>query len=191
MATPGKASQTDDFEGMTLSYLNAVYRTAHYLTHTTEDAEDLTQETYLRAYRAFSQFRGGNLKAWLFTILRHAYIDLYRHRQHEPATLDIEALEDAQGRPGDTEGPASPSAEETVLQGVLSEDLERALRDLPAEWRLVLLLADVEDFSYQEIADLTGMPIGTVMSRLSRGRKRLSQQLKSHARMQKYRKAAE
>jgi RNA polymerase sigma-70 factor (ECF subfamily) len=148
------------------------------LTQTVQDAEDLVQETYLRAYRGFGQFRGGNIKAWLFAILRHAYIDQYRQRQREPMAVYLDGVDDSVTPQRAADETTVPSAEQEALRNVLSEDVERAVRELPAEWRIVLLLADLEGFSYQEIADLTGTPMGTVMSRLYRSRRRLAQQLR-------------
>lgn len=186
MPKQGKMDYTQRFEELTLPYLNTIYRTAYYLTHTTAEAEDLTQETYLKAYRAFGNLRSQNVKAWLFAIVRNAYLDRYRRQQRCPVTLDIETLEVSSNHQGQATALWVDSAEEQFLADLPDETVQRALTGLPEEWRLVILLADVEDFSYQEIADITQVPIGTVMSRLHRGRKRLYEQLRSHAHTRGY-----
>jgi RNA polymerase sigma-70 factor (ECF subfamily) len=132
----------------------------------------LTQETYLRAYRAFASFRGGDIRAWLFTILRHAFLDECRRRGRQPVVEiesdDADALESMVAT-----GSLVPSAETEALHRLPSEEIERAIASLPEEWRMIILLADVEGFSYREIAETMSIPIGTVMSRLHRARKRL------------------
>ena len=171
------AARTQRFEELMLPHAEAVYRTAYYLVGG-QEAEDLTQETYLKAYQAFDQFRGPNAKAWLCAILRHAFLDHCRRRRHELPFVPLEL-----GAPAGDRGEArAPSAEEQVLDGQLDGDVQSALRALPDEWRLVLLLADVEDLTYREIAEVTQVPIGTVMSRLCRARRRLRDHLGEYAR---------
>ena len=170
------AARTQRFEELMLPHAEAVYRTAYYLVGG-QEAEDLTQETYLKAYQAFDQFRGPNAKAWLCAILRHAFVDHCR-RRHE---LPVVVLGLARP-PRERLEPCAPSAEEQVLEGQLDGDVQSALRALPDEWRLVLLLADVEDLTYREIAEVTQVPIGTVMSRLYRARRRLRDHLGEYAR---------
>lgn len=182
----GKTDYTQQFEELALPYLNMIYRTAYYLTRTTAEAEDLTQETYLKAYRAFGNLRGQNVKAWLFAIVRNTYLDQYRRQQRYPVTLEIEALEPSSNHRGQVAVLWADSAEEQLLAGLPDEVVQRALANLPEEWRLIVLLADVEDFSYQEIADIVQIPMGTVMSRLHRGRKRLYEQLHSYAHTRGY-----
>jgi RNA polymerase sigma-70 factor (ECF subfamily) len=163
-----RAISKDDFEDAAMPHAAALYRTAYYLTTNAFEAEDLTQETYLRAYRGIEGFRGGDLRAWLFTILRHAFIDECRRRGRSPIVeIDIDDI-------GANSFAASvPSAEAEALHGVPSEQVARAMTALPEEWRMIVLLADVEDFSYREIAQAMDIPVGTVMSRLYRARKRL------------------
>jgi RNA polymerase sigma-70 factor (ECF subfamily) len=171
------AARTRRFEDLTLPYAEAIYRTAFYLVGG-EEAEDLTQETFLKAYQAFDQFRGPNPKPWLFAILRHTFFDQCRRRRRD---FPIIALD--RGVPvGEGPEPSAPSAEELALDGQLDDDIQSALCALPEEWRLVLLLADVEDFAYREIADVMQIPIGTVMSRLCRARRRLHDRLVDYAR---------
>jgi RNA polymerase sigma-70 factor (ECF subfamily) len=186
MSKQGKTDYTQRFEDLTLPYLNMIYRTAYYLTHTIDEAEDLTQETYLKAYCAFGNLHGQNVKAWLFAIVRNAFLDRYRRQQRCPVTLEIEVLETCSNHRDHGTATWVESVEEQLLAGLPDEMVQQALTSLPAEWRLIILLADVEDFSYQEIADIVQVPIGTVMSRLHRGRKRLYEQLRSYAHTRGY-----
>lgn len=160
---------------MTLVHAQALYRTAYHLTGNPSDAEDLAQETYLRAFRAFSGFRGGDVRAWLFAIMRHAFLDDCRQRGRMPTmtSADDELLTfTANGA-----GLSAPSAETEALRRLPSEAIERAFASLPPDWRMLVVLADVEELPYREIADVLGIPMGTVMSRLHRARKRLQQRL--------------
>ncbi len=155
-----------------------MYSTAYRLTRNASDAEDLIQETFLRAFRGFHQFEEGtNLKAWLYRILTNTFINSYRKRQREPQTISDEEVEDWYLYSKMAEGSAEPSAETTVIESLPDEDVQEALSSLPDQFRVAVLLADVEGFSYKEIADITGVPIGTVMSRLHRGRKALEKRL--------------
>jgi RNA polymerase sigma-70 factor, ECF subfamily len=180
-----QTAATDDealrerFEREVLPMLSSLYGAALRLTRNPADAEDLVQETYLRAFRGFSGFREGtNLKAWLYRILTNGYINTYRKKQREPVTVegpdDLEEwyLFDRLGALN-VEG----SAEEAVLERIPDEEVKRALESLPENFRIPVLLADVEGFSYKEIAEIMDTPIGTVMSRLHRGRKALEKAL--------------
>jgi RNA polymerase sigma-70 factor (ECF subfamily) len=164
-----------------LTHLDALYRTALRMARNAEDAEDLVQETYLRALRALDQFQDGtNLRAWLFKILTNAFINQYRQRSRAPRSESIEDVEDFYLYHHLIEGGFQPSTsdpEREVLDRLVDDHIVRALEELPAPFREVVLLADVEDFSYKEIADILGIKIGTVMSRLHRGRRRLQQAL--------------
>ena len=164
-----------DFASVTLVHAAALYRTAYYLAGSVVEAEDLTQETYLRAYRGFTGFRGGDVRAWLFTILRHVFLDECRRRKRMPeiGSADDVAFTVASSDPGVW----TPSAESEALRCLPSEAVDRAFAALPPDWRLVVLLADIEELSYREIADVMGIPLGTVMSRLHRARRRLQEQL--------------
>jgi RNA polymerase sigma-70 factor, ECF subfamily len=167
------------FEVEALPYLDRLYSGALRLTRNPSDAEDLVQETLLRAFRAFHQFRRGtNIRAWLFRILTNTFINEYRKRRREPKTVPMEQhVEDwyLYSRLAD-EG-LEPSAEASVLESLPDEEVQRALSSLPEPFRIAVLLADVEGFSYREIAEITGVPVGTVMSRLHRGRKTLEKEL--------------
>lgn len=166
------------FEREAVPLLPRLYASALRLTRDRQDAEDLVQEVYLRAYRGFGSFTdGSNLKAWLYRILTNAFINEYRRRQRRPVT--VSEAEDPEYSLFDRLGEetAAPSAEREVLERLPDEDVQRALEDLPEQYRMVVLYADVEGFSYREIADILEIPIGTVMSRLHRGRKALQKAL--------------
>jgi RNA polymerase sigma-70 factor (ECF subfamily) len=167
------------FERDVLPLLPSLYAAALRMTRNPSDAEDLVQETYLRAYRGFAGFQEGtNLKAWLYRILTNGFINTYRKRQREPQTvegpddLDEWYLYDRLGGRN-----VELSAETEVLDRIPDEAVKEALESLPENFRLPVLLADVEGFSYKEIADIMETPIGTVMSRLHRGRKALQRAL--------------
>ena len=175
----------DAFETEALSYLDALYRTALRMTRSEADAEDLVQETYIRALRFREQFTPGtNLKAWLFRILTNTFINSYRKRSRAPETTELDDVDEfslyrrmSEDRPASS----SPEPEREFLDGIVSSEVKEALDALPEKFRATVLL-DVEGFSYKEIADTLGIPIGTVMSRLHRGRKFLQQRLYGLAR---------
>jgi RNA polymerase sigma-70 factor, ECF subfamily len=168
----------DRFEREALPLLGEMYAAALRLTRNPADAEDVLQETYLRAYRGFGTFKEGtNLRAWLYRILTNAFINTYRKRQREPQTVSDDEvpewyLYERLGGDG-----AEASAEAEVLETLPDEDVQDALASLPEQFRLAVLLADVEGFSYKEIAEILDVPIGTVMSRLHRGRRALEKRL--------------
>ena len=155
-----------------------MYGAALRMTRNPADAEDLVQETYLRAYRAFDTFKEGtNLRAWLYRILTNAYINVYRKRQREPQTISDDEVEEWYLYEKLGSRAAEPSAETEVLERLPDEDVQEALASLPEQFRLAVLLADVEGFSYKEIAEILDIPMGTVMSRLHRGRRALERRL--------------
>ena len=166
------------FEAEALPLLQGIYSAAFRLTRNAADAEDLVQETFLRAYRGFHQFEPGtNLKAWLYRILTNTFINSYRKKQREPQTDSLDETEDWYLYSRMAERGTEPSAETSVIEALPDEDVQEALSSLPEQFRIAVLLADVEGFSYKEIAEITGVPIGTVMSRLHRGRKALEKRL--------------
>ena len=168
-----------EFEREALPFLESLYNTALRLSRNRQDAEDLVQETYLRAYRSYDQFTPGtNLKAWMFRILKNAFINEYRKRRATPREEDFSLIEDALESRVDRERIAAiPNPEEVALAGSLDEGVQRALDALPPDYRMAIVLADLEGFSYKEIAEILEIPIGTVMSRLHRGRKLLQKRL--------------
>jgi RNA polymerase sigma-70 factor (ECF subfamily) len=178
-ATTDEQALRERFERDVLPLLPSLYGAALRMTRNPSDAEDLVQDTYLRAFRGFAGFQEGtNLKAWLYRILTNSFINTYRKKQRQPQTVegpdDIEEwyLFDRLGSRN-----VESSAEDEVLDSLPDEDVKRALESLPENFRLPVLLADVEGFSYKEIAEIMETPIGTVMSRLHRGRKALEKAL--------------
>jgi RNA polymerase sigma-70 factor (ECF subfamily) len=177
-APPDDPALRERFEREVLPLLPNLYSAALRMTRNPADAEDLVQETYLRAYRGFSGFEEGtNLRAWMYRILTNTFINSYRKKQREPVTVQEDDLDewylfDRLGESG-----VEPSAEAEVIRGMPDEDVQKALEALPEGFRLAVLLADVEGFSYKEIAEILGIPIGTVMSRLHRGRRALEKAL--------------
>lgn len=170
-----------NFEEDAMQYAPQLYAAAMRMTRNAADAEDLVQETFLKAYRAYHTFTAGtNLKAWLYRILTNTYINRYRKQSRRPKEVDLGEVEDLYlYRRVATSGTreASRSAEEEVLSGFVDSDVKQAIEALPENFRLPVLLADVEGFSYKEISDIMDVPIGTVMSRLHRGRKALQKAL--------------
>ena len=169
------------FAEQAMPLMDGLYGAALRMTRNPSDAEDLVQETYLKAYRAFHSFQEGtNLKAWLYRILTNTYINIYRAKKRRPDETDLEEVEDLYlyRRLGGLEGAtAGRSAEDELLDHLTDSEVKDALEALPEQFRMAVLLADVEGFAYKEIAEILDIPIGTVMSRLHRGRKAMQKQL--------------
>jgi len=168
-----------DFEDDAMQFAPQLYSAALRMTRNPADAEDVVQETFLKAYRAYGTFTAGtNLKAWLYRILTNTYINKYRKQQRRPSETELGDLQDLYlyKRLGEPSG-ATRSAEEDMLESFVDEGIIEALESLPENFRMPVLLADVEGFSYKEIATMLEIPIGTVMSRLHRGRKALQRKL--------------
>ena len=169
------------FADQAMEFMPSLYTAALRMTRNPADAEDLVQETYLKAYRAFHTFQEGtNLKAWLYRILTNTFINAYRSKKRKPEQSDIEDVEDLYlyRRLGGLEAAAAGrSAEEEVLDHFTDTEVKEAVESLPENFRMAVLLADVEGFSYKEIAEILDIPIGTVMSRLHRGRRALQKAL--------------
>ena len=172
------------FETDALPMLDQLYSAAMRMTRNPSDAEDLVQEAYAKAYGSFHQFRPGtNLKAWLYRILTNTYINSYRKKQREPLQSDSDGVEDWEiARAASHTSTGLRSAEVEALERLGDSVVRDALASLSDDFRLVVYLADVEGFAYKEIAEIMGTPIGTVMSRLHRGRAQLRTQLADHAR---------
>ncbi|MFA7497285.1 MAG: sigma-70 family RNA polymerase sigma factor [Leucobacter sp.] len=189
------ASEQDDseqtrlearFADEALPLLDQLYGAAMKMTRNPQDAQDLVQETFLKSYAAFASFQEGtNLKAWLYRIMTNSYINTYRKRQREPFLGAVEELEDWQlGGAESTTAMSARSAEAEAIDRTPASVVTDAINALPEDFRIAVYLADVEGFSYQEIADIAEIPIGTVMSRLHRGRARLRKTLGEYAREQ-------
>jgi RNA polymerase sigma-70 factor, ECF subfamily len=169
------------FAEQAMEYMSPLYTAALRMTRNTADAEDLVQETYLKAYRGFGGFeQGTNLKAWLYRILTNTFINSYRSKKRRPEESELDEVEDLYlyRRLGGLEAAAAGrSAEDELMDLITDQEVKDAIEALPEQFRMAVLLADVEGFSYKEIAEILDIPIGTVMSRLHRGRKALQKAL--------------
>ena len=177
------ADPRTQFEEQALPFMDQLYAAAMRMTRNPADAADLVQETFVKAYASWSSFtQGTNLKAWLYRILTNAYINTYRKKQREPYQSAIEDLEDWQlGGAESTTSSRTRSAEAEAIDHMPASVVKDALQSIPEDFRLAVYLADVEGFAYQEIADIMKTPLGTVMSRLHRGRRMLRELLAEYA----------
>ncbi len=187
-SAPATALSPEEFEREALSHIDALYSGALRLTRHQHDAEDLVQDTYVRAFRASTSFKAGtNMRAWLFRIMHNAFISSYRKAQRRPKESGGEQVEDWQlARAASHESTGLRSAETEALALLPEGDIQDALNDLRDDYREAVYLADVEGFSYKEIAEIMGTPIGTVMSRIHRGRGLLRASLEQYARERGY-----
>ncbi|UDF13771.1 sigma-70 family RNA polymerase sigma factor [Antiquaquibacter oligotrophicus] len=187
--TPGGDDEQGDlrdlFEEQALPFMDQLYAAAMRMTRNPADAADLVQETFVKAYQAFGQFQQGtNLKAWLYRIQTNTFINSYRKKQRDPFQGSVDELEDWQvgGAESVTQSLSTRSAEAEAIDHLPDSAVKDALQAVPEDFRLAVYLADVEGFSYQEIADIMKTPVGTVMSRLHRGRRMLRDLLSDYAR---------
>ena len=184
VATESAAERTARFERDAMPLLDQLYSAAMRLTHNPQDAEDLVQDTFAKAYASFHQYQDGtNLKAWMYRILTNTFINSYRKKQREPLQSDADGVEDWQlVRAEAHTSRGLRSAETEALDHLPDADVKKALQELPSDFRMAVYLADVEGFAYKEIAEIMDTPIGTVMSRLNRGRSMLRSLLQDYAR---------
>src|ERR1700716_1032680 len=173
------------FADQAMEFMPSLYSAAARMPRNPADAEDLVQETYLKAYRAFGSFQEGtNLKAWLYKILTNTFINTYRAKKRRPEQVELDDVEDFYifRRLGGLEAAdATRTPEAEVLEGIPDSEVKEALESIPEQFRMAVILADVEGFSYKEIADILDVPIGTVMSRIHRGRRALQKKLWDYA----------
>jgi len=176
------------FEAIAFEHMNSLYSTALRMTRNAMEAEDLVQDTYLRAYRFFDKFEEGtNFKAWIFKILTNTFINKYRKKVRTPQSVQLDKVEFGIAEAEEKEGPVDwDGYDEARYHELFDDDVKAALSQLPEEFRMVIILADIENFSYKEIAEMIKRPIGTVMSRLFRGRRILQRILDTYARREGY-----
>ena len=173
----------NEFQALAFEHVDSLYNTAVRMTKNALDAEDLLQDVYLRAFRFFHRFeRGTNFKAWIFKILTNTYINQYRKKINKPYHVDLEKIKYNYDNKEATAQTSAQESERLDYETLFDDEIKSALQQIPHEFRVVVLLADVESFSYKEVAKIIGCPIGTVMSRLSRGRKQLQNYLREYAR---------
>ena len=184
---PARTDLTARFERDALPFLDALYSAALRMTKNPENAEDLVQETYAKAFTSFHQFtEGTNLRAWLYRILTTTFINIYRKEQRQPLIADGEIEEWQIAEAATHTSDQGKSAEVEALEQLPDSDIKNALQELPEEFRLAVYFADVEGFSYKEVAEILNIPPGTVMSRLHRGRKLLRESLADYAKDRGY-----
>ncbi len=170
------------FEAELLPQIDALYNFAYYLCHNEEDANDLVQETYMKAYRFIANYETGtNAKAWLFKILKNAFINQYRKSKNRPSQVDYEEVVNFHNEENDTNLSSYVDLREEMFQGMMGDEITTAINALPVDFRTVILLCDVEGFTYEEISKIIDIPIGTVRSRLHRSRNMLKESLRNYA----------
>jgi RNA polymerase sigma-70 factor (ECF subfamily) len=182
MLEPVESASRESFESVALVHLDCLYGTALRMTRNPRDAEDLVQDAMLLAFRFYDKFEPGtNCKAWLFKILTNTFINKYRRRVREREVRDVLDQEETPSLMSEDVAEVSRDPEGAILGNMVSEDVKRALEAVPYDYRMAVVLCDLEDFSYKEIADIMDCPVGTVMSRLHRGRRLLQKSLRAYA----------
>ncbi len=170
------------FEKEFLPQIDALYTFAYHLTYNEDDANDLVQETYLKAYRFIDKYiEGTNAKAWLFKILKNAFINQYRKKTKQPTRVDYEEVINFHNEENDTNYSGYQDLREEMFDSMMGDEVTNAINALPVDFRIVILLCDIEGFTYEEISKIIDIPIGTVRSRLHRARNMLKEQLKAYA----------
>jgi RNA polymerase sigma-70 factor (ECF subfamily) len=181
-----KNTRHSEFEREALPHMDLLYNYALRMTNNPQDADDLVQETYLKAYRFWDSYeKGTNIKAWLFRIMKNSYINRYRKETKEPDTVDYDEVKDFYSTVRDESSEAN-DLQETLFGNLLDDDVTKAIASLPDDFRTVVILCDIEGLSYEEIAEFVDCPLGTVRSRLHRGRKLLREQLMQYAKKRGY-----
>lgn len=175
------------FEEEFLPQIEALYTFAYHLTYNEDDANDLVQETYLKAFRFIDKYNEGtNAKAWLFKILKNAFINQYRRKSKQPTQVDYEDITSYQDVEEDSSLPGYADLREEMFQSMIGDEVTNAINALPVDFRVVILLCDIEGFTYEEISKILDIPIGTVRSRLHRARNMLKEKLREYARTMGY-----
>jgi RNA polymerase sigma-70 factor (ECF subfamily) len=184
--TDRKSEKQLQFEKEALPHTNLLYNYALRMTNSSDDAKDLLQETFLKAYRFWDRYeRGTNIRAWLFRILKNSYINRYRKTTREPDTVDYDEVQNFYTSVRDAASDSN-DLQENLFRNLLDDDVTKAIAELPEEFRTVVILSDIEGLTYEEIADFVDIPLGTVRSRLHRGRKILRARLFEYARSRGY-----
>jgi RNA polymerase sigma-70 factor (ECF subfamily) len=183
---PGSTPKQEEFEREALPHMDLLYNYALRMTGNPDDADDLVQETYLKAFRFWDKYeKGTNIRAWLFRIMKNSYINRYRKETKEPDTVDYEEVQNFYNTIR-AESADPNDLQEKIFGGLLEDEVARALESLPEDFRTVVILCDIEGLSYEEIAEFVDCPIGTVRSRLHRGRKMLQAKLHAYAKNRGY-----
>lgn len=186
MAVTKKSDRQREFEREALPHTDLLYNYALRMTNNTADADDLLQETFLKAYRFWDKYETGtNIRAWLFRIMKNSYINRYRKEIKTPTTVDYDEVEDFYTSVKDRAS-ESNDLQENLYRNLLDDDVAAAVSELPEDFRTVVLLCDIEGLSYEEIAEFVDIPLGTVRSRLHRGRKLLREKLLRYAQKRGY-----
>jgi RNA polymerase sigma-70 factor, ECF subfamily len=182
----GKSEKHKVFEQEALPHMDLLYNYALRMTNNAQDADDLVQETYLKAFRFWGSYeQGTNIKAWLFRIMKNSYINRYRKETKEPKTVDYDEVKEFYSSIRH-ESSGSDDLQETLFGNLLDDDVTRAIASLPADFRTVVILSDIEGLTYEEIAQFVDCPVGTVRSRLHRGRRLLRGQLAEYGKTRGY-----